>query len=103
MQMHHPGSNVPHKGRHAECNAEEVDRVVAVTNGLTSATSVLATLFLSLHRAREGLRDQRALEKGWVVVSRWIAGRSGEDIDQLEDKVTGERAAKVAYAVINGQ
>lgn len=55
-------------------------------------------MLFGLERARERLRDQRPFEARFGRACRRYAGRRGEHVDGLEDKVARERPAEVRHA-----
>lgn len=81
----------------AKNNAENIDNVVSISLRRAHPATGKAAVFVRFQDAGEGPGDKVALQVGRSRRG-WRAGCDGEGVDEFEDEVAGEGAAKVTYA-----
>lgn len=93
LYPHHRRLDERPKCYRPDYDTNNVCHVVAVRRHVADATSVPTSVLVSFKRAREGLRDELALEIAFRRSRGRLAGGNCEDIDELEHKVSWESAA----------
>lgn len=96
LYPHNCGLDIPPESNDSNNDTQYVHNIVSVGRNIAHSATINATVLVALKRAREGLRDKRALEEvGLGRDGGWRACRGGEHVDGFEDEEARERAAEV--------